>query len=68
MNYALKRSLTYLINQTSVKEEDCDEVVQQYTQFLDEIVEGNHSPFSEFDALTDQVDTLLHGLMSKDKR
>ena len=47
-------------------EEICDEVVQQYKQLTDEIVEGNHSGYSEFDLLTESR-TLLHGLMSKDK-
>ena len=64
----LKRALTYLVNQKRIKEEICDEVVQQYQQFVDEVVEGNQSGFSEFNPLTDRVDSLLHELMSKDKR
>ena len=63
----LKRALTYLVNQKPVGEEICEEGVQQYKQLTDEIVEGNHSGFSKFDPLTDRLDTLLHGLMSKDK-
>ena len=64
----LKRALNYLVKQKRIKEEICDEVVQQYKQFVDEVVEGNQSGFSEFNPLTDRVDSLLHELMSKDKR
>ena len=64
----LKRALNYLVNQKRIKEDICDEVVQQYKQFVDEVVEGNQSGFSEFNPLTDRVDSLLHELMSKDKR
>lgn len=65
----LKRTLTYLVKQKRMGEEICDEVVQLYKQqFTDEIVDENHSEFSDFDPLTDRVDTLLHGLMSKNKR
>ena len=64
----LKRALNYLVYQKRIKEEICDEVVQQYKQFVDEVVEGNQSGFSEFNPLTGQLeDSLLHELMSKDK-
>ena len=36
--------------------------------FIDEIVETNHTVFSKFNPLTDRVDTLLHGLISKHKQ
>ena len=49
----LKRALNYLINQKRIKEEICDEVVQQCKQFVDEVVEGNQSGFLEFNPLTD---------------
>ena len=64
----LKKALNYLVNQKRIKEETCDEVVQQYKQCVHEVVEGNQSGFSEFNPLTDRVDSLLHELMFKDKR
>lgn len=63
----LKKALTYLVNSHRVKEEDCDDILQQYSHLIDDTVQAQHSEFVKFYPVQDSVDTFLHEYMSKDK-
>ncbi|KAK9952663.1 hypothetical protein ABG768_018477 [Culter alburnus] len=63
----LRRTLAYLVDQGRINEQDCDEIIQQYAHFLDDVVQKNHSAFADFNSLSDRVDTLLYTCMSKEK-
>ncbi|KAF4118635.1 hypothetical protein G5714_000686 [Onychostoma macrolepis] len=61
-----RKALTYLVHAHRVNE-DCDELIRLYSQFIDEIVLPQSSQFSHFDPYTDRVDTFLHDRMSTQK-
>ena len=63
----LKRALSYLVDQNRVRETDCDDIIREYSQFVDDVVESNHSTFADFDPVNNRVDTLLHGFLLKKK-
>lgn len=62
-----RKALTYLVHVHRVNEEDCDELIRLYSQFIEEIVLPQSSQFSHFDPYTDRVDTFLHDRMSTQK-
>lgn len=52
--------LLYLVNSNRVKEEDCDDIIRQYSYFIDDIVQALHAEFVNFDPVQDRVDTFLY--------
>ncbi|KAK0133126.1 hypothetical protein N1851_031497 [Merluccius polli] len=64
----LRKALGYLVEQGRVKEQDCDNILFQYTSFVDDVVQKNHSVFADFNQLSDRVDTFLHRYISKDRQ
>lgn len=55
----LKRTLTYLVNCNRLPERDCDEIISQYTNFLDNIPSIGSEIFAGFNPYEDRVDEFL---------
>ena len=59
----LKRVLTVLVEANRVDERDCDDILHQYRNYLDEIQTADISVFSNFKPSESRIDTLLYQTM-----
>ena len=60
----LKRCLEILVECKRVGAENCDIILRQYGQFVDEILASSTAEFKNFVPRTGRVDTLLHDAMA----
>ena len=62
----LKRVLHIMSEAKRVEDKDCDEILKQYGQFVDDEVQTDISQFQNFNPIQQRVDTFLHD-MSKNE-
>lgn len=60
-----KKALNNLVHVHRVNEDDCDDLIRLYSQFIDEVAQPQCSVFSNFNPYRDRLDTFLHDRMSK---
>lgn len=63
----LKIVLTHLVDIKYLKESDCDEILQEFNEFLSNVVSTNSDVFTEFKPSASRIDSFLYSHMGNEK-